>query len=129
MKQDTEEQTSAVPGTAHGEGWSPIRPDSDELFVAGVKIGERQADGTFVKLFRVLPTPAAEKERQRVAEQERIEKAKREALEREAQQKEIAHEAKRKRAQFRRKMRKLDEGIARVAKQEARLALFLMGKA
>jgi hypothetical protein len=122
MKQDTDEQTSAVPGTAHGEDWSTARPDSDE-YTSAVKV-VRQPCGSFQKLFKNLVKPEVLLARAAQQELERAEQAKQD----EAKQKEIAREAKRKRAQLRRKLRRLELSMDKLTKQETRLALFIMGK-
>jgi len=61
-----EEQQPAPTGGARGEGWSPVRPENPEHFVAGVKI-ERQADGSFVKLFKVMVRPEVVQQKKRKA--------------------------------------------------------------
>lgn len=51
----TEEEQQQTPEQPEA-GWSPTRPDSPDLFIAGVKL-VRQQDGSFTKLFKVMVKP------------------------------------------------------------------------
>ena len=110
-----------------GNEWSMTRPTDPEVFVTGVS-SIRLKDGSSAKYFRVAVKPSVLQARARQEHLDRIEKAKRDELEREAKQKEISRETKKKRAKLRRKLRELDKSYLKAVRQEARLQLFLMGK-
>jgi hypothetical protein len=128
MKSRTEDEQRQPVSIEPGEGWALVRPDNPDLYVSAVCCVRQSDDGPNVKLFCIAVKPSVVKARAAQAELERAEKAKQEALEREAEQKEVAREHKRKRARLRRKLRQIDEGIAKVQRQEARTMLWLLGK-